>query len=148
MLFFLPLILLPTTVFTKPITPQAANAGAALTNIQTNGKLSTEGKTTFDGVNLAAIPAKPSVAQVVAGAITRTGWTATADSEQAGNPASNVLDGDTTTFWHTEYNPALAQLPHTITINMQQSYLVGSVTYLPRQDGPNGNIGQHIISLR
>ena len=75
----------------------------------------------------------------------RAGWTATADSAQPGFPASNVLDGDTGTFWHTKYNPD-DPLPHRITIDMKTSHNINGLTYLPRQDGQfNGNIGQHII---
>ena len=133
-----------------PLSPEAANAGSvAAAPAVAAGKPSSEGVTTFDGVSLAAIVEKPSVAAVTAGAITRTGWTATADSAQNGNAASLALDGNNATFWHTEYSPTTAPLPHMITIDMTQSYLVGSITYLPRQDGSsNGNIGEHVISFR
>ena len=153
MLSFLALFLLSLTsplALCSPISPEAANAGAAQTRPDSAvGKPASEGVTTFDGVALANIQEKPSIQAATAGAISRTGWTCTADSAQAGNPCTNVLDNDTTTFWHTEYNPTLVPLPHQIVIDMQVSYLVGSITYLPRQDGnSNGNIGQHVISLR
>ena len=132
-----------------PISPEAANGGAASNNPAAQGQLSTEGKTTYDGVALANIQEKPSVAAVTAAAIDRTGWTCTVDSANDGDPCTNVLDGDTTTLWHTQFNPTVAALPHEITIDMQASYLVGSITYQPRQDGSaNGNIGGHVISLR
>ena len=76
----------------------------------------------------------------------RNGWTATADSVQDTHVPGNVLDGDVSTYWHTEYTPTTAPLPHTITINMQATYLVDALAYNPRQDGsPNGNIGQYQI---
>ena len=133
----------------KPLSPEAANAGNLAAPMVAQGKPASEGKTTFDGVNLAAISEKPSAAAVIAGAISQSGWTATADTAQSGNPASYAIDGNNSTFWHSEYSPTLVQLPHQITIDMKQSYLVGSITYLPRQDGNNnGHIGQHVISFR
>ena len=89
-----------------------------------------------------------SLLRLVAAQISRTGWTVTADSFQPGNEPARVLDGDTTTFWHTAYSPVNAPLPHNITINMQKLYYVNGVSYLPRQDGnSNGNIGQHKVQL-
>jgi galactose oxidase len=82
------------------------------------------------------------------GAINPTGWTVACDSFQPGNECNLALDGDSTTFWHTEWNPINVPLPHMITIDMQAIYLINGLTYLPRQDGnSNGNIGQHKIFL-
>lgn len=149
MLPLLPFVLFPSFILGSPLSAEAANAGSVAAPAVAHGKPSSEGITTFDGVSLAAIPEKPSVAAVTAGAISQTGWTATADSAQTGNPASAAIDGDNSTFWHSQYTPNLDQLPHTITIDMKQAFLVGSITYLPRQDGNNnGHIGQHIISFR
>lgn len=134
----------------KPISAQAANAGADSAAAAAQGKLASEGTTTYDGIALAAIPAAPAAAAVMAGAISQAGWTIVVDSAQAdpANPGTAAIDGSTTTFWHSQYNPTLVALPHTATIDMKTVSLVGSITYLPRQDGsPNGRIGQHIISL-
>lgn len=104
---------------------------------------------TLDGVPLSMIPVKPSVKAVVSGAISESGWTATCDSSQAGNDCSMALDGNATTFWLSESSPDSTALPHSITIDMKSSHLVGSITIQPRQDGNNnGHIGQHTISLR
>ena len=136
----------------KPISAEAANAGAESASAASEGKLASEGSTTYDGVALAGIPAAPAAAAVIAGAISQAGWTIVVDSAQPANPANPgtaAIDGSNTTFWHSEYTPVLAALPHTATIDMKTVSLVGSITYLPRQDGsPNGRIGQHIISLR
>ena len=41
-----------------------------------------------------------------------------------------------------------APLPHNLTIDMGQTYLVNSIAYVPRQDGDsNGNVGEHQILL-
>lgn len=75
----------------------------------------------------------------------RTGWTATADSTDPGEVASrtlagNVLDGDRSTFWHTQwhsqYNGGVPPQPHRITINMSRSLAVECLKYLPRQYQP------------
>ena len=147
----LPLSSLSSLSDAKPISAQAANAGAASNSATTQGKLATEGSTTYDGVQLAAIPAAPAASSVMAAAISQAGWTIVVDSQNSdsGNTGTNAIDGSTSTFWHSEYEPVLVPLPHTATIDMQTASLVGSITYLPRQDGnSNGNIGQHIIQLR
>ena len=149
MLHIIPILLCCSLSLAKPLSPEAANAGAVAAPAVADGKPSSEGVTTFDGVSLAAIEEKPSVAAIVAGAISQSGWTATADSAQAGNPASDAIDGNNSTFWHSEYSPVLTQLPHTLTIDMKSAYDIGSITYLPRQDGNNnGHIGEHVISCR
>ena len=135
----------------KPISAEAANAGAASVSAASEGKLASEGSTTYDGVALAAIPAAPAAAEVISAAISQTGWTITVDSANTSsiNVGPLAIDGSSTSFWHSDYSPTLVALPHTATIDMKSAYLVGSITYLPRQDGnPNGRIGQHVISLR
>ena len=135
----------------KPISAEAANAGAASNSAATQGQLATEGTSTYDGVALAAIPAAPAVSEVIAAAISQAGWTITVDSQNTAtnNPGTYAIDGNTSTFWHTEWTPVLAPLPHNATIDMKTASLVGSITYLPRQDGSsNGNIGEHVIQLR
>ena len=87
---------------------------------------------------------------LVALQINRTGWTLTVDSFQTGtnNEAAKLLDGDTGTFWHTQWMPSAVPLPHTVTLDMKKSFNVNGLTYLPRQDGSsNGNIGQHSIQI-
>ncbi len=151
MISLLTLILLFPLCPASPISPDAANAGASTSSDAMEGKLATEGSTTFDGASLAGIEAAPDPATVMASdaSISQTGWTVTADSAESGNPATNAIDGSTSTFWHTEYDPVTVDLPHMITVDMGSSYTVGSITYLPRQDGQSdGNIGQHQIQLR
>jgi galactose oxidase len=78
--------------------------------------------------------------------ISQAGWTVTVDSFEPGNEGYLAVDGNSNTFWHTEWTPTEAPLPHTITIDMKNTYNVDGLTYQPRQDGnSNGNIGQHQI---
>src|SRR5215475_6168350 len=80
-------------------------------------------------------------------ALSRTGWTASADSEAyAKYAAANVLDGNGTTMWHTAFTGTVPPLPHSITIDMQGTELVSGLSYLPRQDSSlNGTIGTYAI---
>lgn len=77
----------------------------------------------------------------------RSGWTASATSAEAAReatPASNVLDGSDATIWHSKWSGTPAALPHSITIVMGTTNKdIGGITYRPRQDGLNGNIGAH-----
>lgn len=112
-----------------------------------NGNPDGEGSETIDGVPVNQLPAQK--AKLNAQAVQdRTGWTVTADSWQGGNEPQNVLDGNANTFWHSEWNPNNAPMPHQITVDMQSSRYVNGLTYQPRQDGnQNGNWGQHKIYL-
>ena len=77
--------------------------------------------------------------------IDRTGWSASADSQQTGSEASKILDGSTSSIWQTQSSP-LSPLPHNLTLDMKNTFFVTGLTYLPRQDASNdGNIGQHTI---
>lgn len=69
-------------------------------------------------------------------------------SFQATNPASYAVDGNTSTFWHSEYSPALNSLPHVIYLDTGSSQLLDGFTYLPRQDGRlYGNIGSYSLAI-
>jgi PKD repeat protein len=55
--------------------------------------------------------------------------------------ATNAIDGNTATFWHTEWYQRTAPLPHTLVLDLGASYQVDGFRYLPRQDGTvNGTI--------
>lgn len=60
------------------------------------------------------------------------------DSEEPDFPASNAIDGDPDTFWHTAYSDGEAPYPHEIQIDMQKSVELSGFKYLPRQDMQNG----------
>lgn len=159
MLPFFLLLVIPLVVFSIPLSPDAAIAGpndinlpaVAAVPVAAAGKLPTEGKTTFDGVSLATIPAAQSKDEITSQAIDRSGWSVTCDSQQTqygGHPCSNVIDGKNDTFWHTQYAPEMDLLPHSVIVDMKKSHLIYRITIDPRQDGsPNGNIGQHSISV-
>ncbi|HVK24444.1 MAG TPA: discoidin domain-containing protein [Actinokineospora sp.] len=70
------------------------------------------------------------------------------DSQEPGQPASNVIDGSNTTVWHTAWsqvNPDPAP-PHEVVIDLGATYNVDGLRYLPRQDGGiNGTVGQYEV---
>ena len=142
--FLLPLLALPLTSTASPLSSLSARLRRS-----TEVNPLSDGVKTIDGVKMADIARPLSTKQVVSAAISRAGWLVTCDSYQPGNECSKSIDGSASTFWHTEYNPTTKSLPHWIVIDMSRSYSVGNVSIEPRQDGTsNGNIGQHIISLR
>jgi hypothetical protein len=72
-----------------------------------------------------------------AGTLSRAGWSvAASDAEtvaENGAPA-NLIDGDTSTIWHSKWANGAVALPHAVTLNMGgQLNDVSGITYLPRQ---------------
>lgn len=60
-------------------------------------------------------------------------------------PASNVLDGNASTIWHTKWSGTPAPMPHEIQLDLGGSYSVTNLYYLPRQTQTNGRIGQYEV---
>jgi len=79
-------------------------------------------------------------------AIPQSGWSLLfADSQEttcANLRAVNSFDGNPATFWHTQWCPLVAPLPHEIEINLGASYNISGFTYLPRQDGCSHELGE------
>ncbi len=66
------------------------------------------------------------------------------DSEALGYEASNAIDDNPNTLWHTSWEPAPAPYPHEIQIELPESEIKG-FTYLPRQDMTNGWIDRYEV---
>lgn len=81
--------------------------------------------------------------------IDRSAWTIKSVSSQEGsNPARYAIDGNTGTFWHTQYSGSTPRHPHSIVIDMNKNYLVTSVLYTARTDGnENGMIREYEIYI-
>ncbi|KAK1914782.1 hypothetical protein P3342_010771 [Pyrenophora teres f. teres] len=83
-------------------------------------------------------------------AISRSGWTATADSFQDTYEPSKALDGDATTFWHSKFYPesVVDPLPNWIVVDMKASYNINAISLQQRpSDSANGRIGGHRIEV-
>jgi galactose oxidase len=80
-------------------------------------------------------------------ALSRIGWTASADNEASATyAAGNVLDGDGKTIWRTGTTKTVPPLPHSITIDMHSTQLVTGLSYVPRHDSSMaGTIGKYAI---
>ncbi|KAF7589993.1 hypothetical protein BBP40_003437 [Aspergillus hancockii] len=75
--------------------------------------------------------------------VDRTNWIATCDSVNPGNECSKAIDGDNSTYWHSNYSLAL---PHSITINLGQAQNVSGLAVWPRKD-EDGWIAAHDVYL-
>ncbi|MEY8426203.1 discoidin domain-containing protein [Lachnospiraceae bacterium 46-15] len=76
------------------------------------------------------------------------GMSATAGSAQSGAGAELVLDGDTTTLWHSKYpDDNGVREKHYVTIDLGGSYLVSGLKYTPRSDAGNGNVKKYQIEV-
>lgn len=69
--------------------------------------------------------------------------TAEASSFQGGSPASNVLDGNTSTMWHSDWS--ITTMPHWIDLEMAEPTEIAGLVYTPRQTGSNGNVTNYTI---
>jgi hypothetical protein len=79
------------------------------------------------------------------GVVSKAGWQVTyVDSQATGYPASNSIDGSSTTMWHTAWSPTNVPLPHEIQIDMGATHALAGFKYLPRQDGgSNGRVANY-----
>lgn len=60
--------------------------------------------------------------------------------------AINVLDGDPTTIWHTQWSGSTAPMPHEIQLDLGGASTVSCLYYLPRQNvGVNGTIARYEV---
>jgi endo-alpha-N-acetylgalactosaminidase len=60
-------------------------------------------------------------------------------------PATNVLDGNPDTFWHTKWSGTSDPMPHEIQLNLGGDNTVSCLYYLPRQSGSNGRIAKYEV---
>jgi len=67
--------------------------------------------------------------------VNKTGWTATADSDDWGYEPKLAIDDNINTFWHTQWrNNIKPPHPHWIIVDMKQIYNVSEFQYLTRQN--------------
>ena len=71
---------------------------------------------------------------------------ATSTSEQSSDKASNAVDGNPDTMWHTKWSGEDV-LPQSITLELPKATDIKGFTYLPRQTGTNGYITDYTISI-
>jgi len=65
-----------------------------------------------------------------------------------GKLASNAIDGDAGTVWHTQFSPTLAAAPHWLVLDLGKPYAVTGLWYVARQgNGWNGTIKTAAVSV-
>ncbi len=64
-----------------------------------------------------------------------------------GEVASNLIDGDPSTIWHTMYSITMGTYPHWIEFDTGMEQMIKGFTYLPRQEGSNGDIKGYRLEL-
>ncbi len=63
------------------------------------------------------------------------------DSQQGGGEvASNAIDGNLETIWHTSYSGTPPVCPHELVVDMKKTYRVTAFSYTGRRDGSNGRV--------
>lgn len=82
--------------------------------------------------------------------IDRTDFKAYASSEEKEaepyeGPVKNVLDGTTSTWWHTQYNGEQPTVPHWVTIEMPEVKSVDAYEYVSRNG--NGDVKQYELQV-
>jgi YVTN family beta-propeller protein len=73
----------------------------------------------------------------------RNGWLVQASSaETAGEngAATNAIDGNPSTWWHTQWQGAQPAHPHRFTVDLGSPQRLGGLRYLPRPGGGNGTV--------
>ncbi|BBO82779.1 hypothetical protein DSCO28_33450 [Desulfosarcina ovata subsp. sediminis] len=94
----------------------------------------------------------PATRTIVVGStaslLDQSAWTLLyADSEASGYTGDLAFDGDTSTIWHTEWDPTSPEPPHEIQIDLNGVYDIEGVYYTPRQDMTNGRIKDYEIYI-
>ena len=74
--------------------------------------------------------------------VNKSKWKVVSYSSQQGGSevATNVLDENPGTIWHTQYSPSKPGCPHEIVVDMSTYYKVAKFVYQGREDMSNGRI--------
>ncbi len=71
-----------------------------------------------------------------------------ASSEEVGDgDAVNLTDGNSTSIWHTMYSVTVAKHPHWVDFDAGEVKSLTGITYLPRQDGSNGDVKDFTVHV-
>jgi arylsulfatase A-like enzyme len=109
----------------------------------TKGKKGAKGKAKRNDQSLHRLPTE--------GMLGNSGWKIVrASSENVGNSkfASNAIDGDPSTIWHSKFNDGKAPPPHELVIDLGGEHAIRGFVYLGRQDaGWNGAVKEIEFSV-
>lgn len=102
------------------------------------GEVNGQPWTSVAELNVAVAPRLPATALTVR----------SADSQEVAaedGRATNVLDGNPATIWHTEWQAASPSHPHEIQLDLGRAMSVSCLYYLPRQASQNGRIARYEV---
>ncbi|MCQ2095844.1 MAG: discoidin domain-containing protein [Bacteroidaceae bacterium] len=68
-------------------------------------------------------------------------------SQENGEGADRLLDGNPSTIWHTMYSVTVTKHPHWIDFDCGEKKLIKGFTYLARQSGSNGDVKGYKVEL-
>lgn len=93
----------------------------------------------------------PLCIRVLAPQLDRTGWTATASSEERTGEGSNgalvlTLDGNTGTYWHSEWQSGTGVLPYELDFDPQEEYTITHVAMRNRSGYTDVDWGYFYVS--
>ena len=75
-----------------------------------------------------------------------TGWQVYCTQQENDTPASNMVDGNNSTFWHSPWSSSSTTFPIYITFKIEQPAHVDYINYTTRQDGnTNGNLREVVV---
>ncbi|MBI9019291.1 MAG: discoidin domain-containing protein [Phycisphaerae bacterium] len=63
--------------------------------------------------------------------------------EKSEGPAKNIIDGNPSTYWHSDWHDTSDKHPHEAQIDLGKAIDLHGFIYTPRQDGANGRIGKY-----
>jgi hypothetical protein len=72
---------------------------------------------------------------------------AAAATAAPGHPAEAAVDGDPSTFWHSEWQTAHGRLPASLAIDLGSDAGIRGIRYTPRQDINRGRIRRYRIEF-
>ncbi len=95
----------------------------------------------------------PLSIRILAPQLDRTGWTAEANSEELygetstnSGPAARVLDGVTSTFWHSKWQGGSLPMPYELIIDAKDTYTFAQFALLHRANYTDVGSGEFFVS--
>lgn len=76
-------------------------------------------------------------------------WTSSEETNYLPGSAEHAIDGQTSTFWHSEIGGGAPKPPHRLAIDLGTDQTIGGIQYLPRSGGKgeSGRIDEYRIYL-
>lgn len=68
-------------------------------------------------------------------------------NEPGEGDAQHLVDGDRSTYWHTQYGVTLAKYPHWVDFDLGEPKAIKGFVCVPRQDSSNGRIKEYAVSV-